>query len=50
MSDAQTMIEFAINTQDYQLRLAIIRGIAIGCVILLCVAGLGILFEDYFDE
>lgn len=42
--------EVAANITEYHWRLAIIRGIAIGSAILLCLAALGLLFEDYFDE
>lgn len=43
-------VELALGIQEYHFRLAIIRGIGIGSVILLCLAGLGLLFLDYFDE
>ena len=43
-------VEIAAGINEYQFRLAIIRGIAIGSAILLCLAALGLLFEDYFDE
>lgn len=47
--DPSDVTTFVAQAHEYQWRLAIIKGIAVGCVILLCVAALGILFEDWMD-
>lgn len=50
IGEPHQVLEFVRNAQEYQFRLLIIRGIMIGSVILLALAALGLLYEDYFND